>query len=187
MLGAIGGTQSKLQKQCHLTIRSSRTYFVPAKIMAKKACHVFASTTQVGLTHVLGPMKLCLILLAVSSIASFGCHSAVKPERLSPRQLFARRGELLHSTVAVRGCLVDEQHGAYIFECGSRGENSLTLVSDPKDKIPETFMKRLGHLRGELPANITDRLVEIDDPDGENKHAIYLEIQTITIADRHEP
>jgi hypothetical protein len=54
MLGKHGGNSWQVPGVCRLTIRSSRNRFVPAKIMAKKACHVFASTTRFGLTQVLG-------------------------------------------------------------------------------------------------------------------------------------
>jgi hypothetical protein len=53
-----------------LTIRSSRNRFVPAKIMASKACHVFASTTRFGLTQALGVMtKNIAITLVMIGIA----------------------------------------------------------------------------------------------------------------------
>lgn len=43
--------------------------------MANKACHVFGSATQVGLTQVLGLMSKTLALLVLTTLA-IGCHKA---------------------------------------------------------------------------------------------------------------
>jgi hypothetical protein len=65
MLGKHGGNSGQVPGVCRLTIRSSRNRFVPAKIMARKACHVFASTTRFGLTQALGPS----MSIALSSLS----------------------------------------------------------------------------------------------------------------------
>jgi hypothetical protein len=41
-----------------------------SKSVAEKACHAFASTTQVGLTQVLGPMRIAFCFLGLSLAAS---------------------------------------------------------------------------------------------------------------------
>ena len=49
-----------------LTIHSSRTCFAPSKGWHKKACHPFASTTQVGLIQVLGRVASHKVYIAKS-------------------------------------------------------------------------------------------------------------------------
>ena len=115
------GIQPASVASCPLTIRSSRTCFVPAK-HGNKILPCFASTTQVGLTQALGgtPARLQWFLASVMS-AAFAelCFAVGRRSRCSSdTALGARLVSCVPSAASVRrGLAESERVGRCLGSC----------------------------------------------------------------------
>ena len=130
---------------------------------------------------------LLRVLVAAATFALCGCADGAGPLSISVERLAAERDQLLGKTIVTEGCLADSAHGAFVHRCGAAGPHPVTPVIDPGNLIPKTFMSVLGHLRGEIKATITGRLVQVDSARSETSQQVYLEIQTISGARMDEP
>ena len=126
--------------------------------------------------------RLLSLAAAIGICASCGCATDSDLPRVSIQHLAARKTQLLGTTLVTQGCLSDSHHGAYIRPCDETDPSDLTLVTDPNSKIPELFMRVLGHLGGELEVVVTGSLVTVPaDPQ------IYFELRSIDVVRKHEP
>ena len=130
---------------------------------------------------------LLRVLVAAAIFAICGCADGAGPLSISVERLATEQDQLLGKTIVTDGCLADTAHGAFVHRCGATGPHPVTFVTDPANLIPETFMQVLGHLRGEVKATITGKLVQIDSDRSESGQQVYLEIQTISRARGDEP
>ena len=126
-------------------------------------------------------MRVQFLQVAVASVCALcGCTS-IKPQQIQIQDLSARKTQLIGATIVTEGCLSDSHHGAYIWPCGATEPNNLTLIDDPGDKVPELFMRTLGHLGGELEVIATGSLEMTSDKQ------IYFKIESISTAPKREP
>ena len=129
-------------------------------------------------------MKALLLSLAAAIVICAPCGCATNSEllRVPIQDLAAQKTQLLGTTLVTQGCLSDSHHGAYIRPCDETAPYDLTLVTDPSNKIPELFMRVLGHLGGEMEVVATGSLVRVP-----ADQQIYLELRSIDVVRKHEP
>jgi hypothetical protein len=124
----------------------------------------------------------CLLLMCCipSAIAGQGAHFIAADRLVQAKQ------RLLGSKVSTHGCLVVSRHGEFLRPCGSTG-SQIILIRDPQFLVLDAFHTVGVNLSKQVEATVTGTIVE-----GYEQHlvphkAIYLQLQSVSGARKHEP